>query len=78
MPGNNCCWRFVCTKETELECFNRMLFGDKIEYCKNVRKNDLLVLYNTETDTLYGPFIAISDKGKILIRMHGGAGFHIK
>jgi len=55
-----------------------MLFGDKIEYCKNVRKNDLLVLYNTETDTLYGPFIAISDKGKILIRMHGGAGFHIK
>ena len=64
MPGNNCCWRFVCTKETESECFNRMLFGDKIEYCKNVRKNDLLVLYNTETDTLYGPFIAISDIGK--------------
>jgi hypothetical protein len=57
-------WKFVCTVETEAECFKRALFGDtkKLwEEVKDVRKGDILFLYNIDTDVLFGPFIAESD-----------------
>ena len=58
------CWKFVCSKNTEAECFQRRLFGDTINYwdeIKNVRRGDALFLYNIETDVLFGPFRASSD-----------------
>lgn len=59
-------WKFVCKRDTEAECFQRMLFGDTMDLwkeVKNVRRGDILFLYNLETDILYGPFVAKSDGG---------------
>ena len=56
-------WKFVCTNETEAECFQRMLFGDTNRLRKvveRVREGDICFLYNLNTDTLFGPFEAIS------------------
>jgi len=57
-------WKFVCKKDTEAECFGRMLFGDtrsSWNEIRDVRRGDVLFLYNLETDILFGPFIADSD-----------------
>ena len=57
-------WKFVCKKDTEAECFGRMLFGDTRSFwneIRDVRRGDVLFLYNLETDVLFGPFIADSD-----------------
>lgn len=57
---------FTCSKKTESECFERLLFGtDKIygPVVIRIRKGDLLFLVNIDTDTLYGVFKAVSDGG---------------
>ncbi len=55
---------FACTKKTESDCFERMLFGTDRVYAPiviRVRKGDLLFLNNLDTDVLYGVFRAVSD-----------------
>lgn len=55
---------FACTKKSEDECFERLLFGiDKVYslIVIRIRKGDLLFLNNLDTDMLYGVFRAISD-----------------
>jgi hypothetical protein len=57
-------WKFICTNETEAECFQRALFGDTMKFwdeIKDVKKGDILFLYNVQTDVLFGPFTAESD-----------------
>jgi hypothetical protein len=59
-------WKFICTSETEAECFQKALFGDILKFwdeIKDVRKGDILFLYNVDTDVLFGPFTAESDGG---------------
>jgi hypothetical protein len=54
-------WKFVCTKITEAECFQRRLLGDTKSFwaeVKKVKEGDILFLYNLDTDVLFGPFIA--------------------
>ena len=55
---------FRCSNKTERECFDRMLFGEnkKNSYLvEEVKKGDVLFLYNVDTALMNGPFIAISD-----------------
>lgn len=57
---------FACTKKTESECFERLLFGTDRVYGPiviRIRKGDLLFLNNFDTDSLYGVFEAVSDSG---------------
>ncbi len=57
---------FACTKKTEAECFQRLLFGTSKVYAPivvKVRKRDLLFLNNLDTNTLYGVFKAVSESG---------------
>jgi len=61
---------FACTKKTEDDCLNRLLFGTDRVYAPiviRVRKGDLLFLNNLDTDILYGVFRAVSD-GKLDIQ----------
>lgn len=58
---------FACTKKTEGECFERMLFGANKVYGPiviRIRKGDLLFLNNLDTNILFGVFKAVS-KGKL-------------
>ena len=55
---------FACTKNTEEECFDRMVFATEKAYgpiVMRIRKGDLLFLNNIDTDILYGAFRAVSD-----------------
>jgi DNA modification methylase len=55
---------FACTRKTEAECFERLLFGTEKQYgpiVLRVRGGDLLFLHNLDTDTLYGVFKAASN-----------------
>ncbi len=55
---------FACTRKTEAECFERLVFGASNAYGPiviRVRKGDLLFLNNLDTDTLYGVFRAVSN-----------------
>lgn len=57
---------FACTRKTEAECFERLLFGADKVYAPiviRVRKGDLVFLNNLDTDMLYGVFRAVSDGG---------------
>ena len=57
---------FACTRKTEKECFERLLFGTEKAYGPiviRIRKGDILFLNNLDTDTLYGVFKAVSDGG---------------
>lgn len=61
---------FACTRKSEKECFDRMLFATSRVYGEDVlkiRKDDLLFLLNLETDTLYGTFRAKSDGAKNIV-----------
>jgi len=63
------CWKFVCKNDTEAECFQRGLFGQVESYLDQVRrikKGDMLILYNIESDVLFAPFTAESDGGRNL------------
>ena len=62
-------WKFVCKNDTEAECFQRGLFGQVESYLDQVRrikKGDMLILYNIESDVLFAPFTAESDGGRNL------------
>ncbi len=55
---------FACTKDTEDECFSRMLCATEKAYGPiviRIRKGDLLFLNNIDTDVIYGVFRAVSD-----------------
>jgi DNA modification methylase len=55
---------FVCTKKTESECFQRMLFGASKTYAADVlsvKAGDLLFLLNVDSNVLHGIFRAKSD-----------------
>lgn len=57
---------FVCTHNTEAECFKRMVFGSTRAYGSpvlKIKKGDVLFLHNLDTDTLSGVFRATSDGG---------------
>lgn len=54
---------FRCSNATQKECFEKMLFGDKLVYRSKqpVRKGDILFLYNVATEILQGVFVAETD-----------------
>ncbi len=55
---------FVCSHNTEKECFQRALFGSSKAYgpfVLRIKKRDILFLNNLDTDVLYGVFRAASD-----------------
>ena len=61
---------FACTRKSEQECFDRMLFATSRVYGENVlkiRRGDLLFLLNLDTDTLYGTFLAHSQGAKNIV-----------
>ena len=61
---------FACTRKSEQECFDRMLFATSRVYGENVlkiRRGDLLFLLNLDTDTLYGTFLAQSQGAKNIV-----------
>lgn len=61
---------FVCTNVSEKECFERMLFGTNKLYGENVlqiKKGDILFLYNLDKDILYGIFYAQSEGAKNIV-----------
>ncbi|MDQ3882464.1 MAG: DNA methylase [Thermoproteota archaeon] len=61
---------FVCTSKSEQECFDRMLFATTHVYGENIlkiKKGDILFLFNIDTDTLYGTFLARSDGAKDIV-----------
>ncbi|MEW6556830.1 MAG: DNA methyltransferase [Elusimicrobiota bacterium] len=61
---------FACTNKTEKECFEQKLFSTNKLYADKVfsiKKEDILFLFNMDTDILYGPFTASSDGGKDLV-----------
>jgi len=62
-------WKFVCKNDTEAECFQRGLFGQVETYLdqvRRVRRGDMLILYNIESDILFAPFTAESDGARDL------------
>ena len=61
---------FACTRKSEQECFDRMLFATSRVYGENVlkiRRGDPLFLLNLDTDTLYGTFLAQSQGAKNIV-----------
>jgi len=57
---------FVCSNLTQKECFQRKLFGlsnKQLESVQKIKKGNTLFLYNINSKTLIGPFIAASDGG---------------
>jgi len=55
---------FLSSNLTQKECFQRKLFGFSeryIETVKKIKKGSYLFLYNINSKTLIGPFIAASD-----------------
>jgi hypothetical protein len=58
---------FACTRKSEQECFDWMLFATSRVYGENVlkiKRGDLLFLLNLDTNTLYGTFLAQSQGAK--------------
>lgn len=57
---------FVCSKNTESECFKESLFGSGKAYgpaVLRIKRGDILFLNNLDKDILYGIFRAASDGG---------------
>lgn len=58
------CFIMLCNDQTEGECLERNLFGDKakrLEYYDEIRPTDLGFLLNVERDELIGIFKACSE-----------------
>ena len=58
------CCIFACTNTSQEECIQKKLFGTSKMYedkALRIKKNDILFLYNLDSDTLLGPFVAKSD-----------------
>jgi len=67
---------FVCTRNTESECFERLTFGSSKAYGSpvlKIKKGDVLFLHNIDTNTLSGVFRAAS-KGKLNIEPDAWSG----
>lgn len=61
---------FACTTKTEKECLERMLFASNKVYenkVMQVKKGDLLFLFNVDKAVLYGVFKALSDGTKNIV-----------
>lgn len=61
---------FACTNKTEQECFDRMILSTNKLYADNilqVKKGDLLFLFNMDKDMLYGTFKAKSEGKKDIV-----------
>ncbi len=61
---------FACTKSTERECLDGMVFGTNKIYAdkiSRVKAGDKLFLLNVDTDKLFGTFEATSDGGFNLV-----------
>jgi len=57
---------FVCSKNTESECFKESLFGSGKAYgpaVLRIKRGDVLLLNNLDKDILYGVYRAASDGG---------------
>src|SRR5260370_2708830 len=54
---------FLCSNETMGECLEKQLFGTGAPYGNQVRRGDLLSLYNFTERALYGFWSAASDSG---------------
>jgi DNA modification methylase len=55
---------FACTKNSESECLQRLLFATNQIYEEkiySVKKGDVVFLINLDTNKIYGPFIAETD-----------------
>lgn len=62
-------WKFICTSNTEAECFQRGLFGASDKFwneVKDIKKGDIIFLFNIETDVIFGPFVAADDGSRDL------------
>ena len=67
---------FVCTQNTESDCYERLLFGSSKAYGSpvlKIKKGDVLFLHNLDTNTLSGVFRAAS-KGKLNIELDAWSG----
>src|SRR2546426_1937801 len=61
---------FACTKSSERECLEGMVFGTNKIYAEKINKvkaGDKLFLLNVDSDKLYGPFVAATDGGFNLV-----------
>ncbi|MFN4220595.1 MAG: DNA methylase, partial [bacterium] len=55
---------FACTVKSEREMLESLIFATNRIYGHKVfaiKKNDYIFLYNLDTDTLYGPFISVTE-----------------
>jgi len=74
---------FVCSKNTESECFKESLFGSGKAYgpaVLRIKRGDILFLNNLDKDILYGIFRAASD-GELNIQpeaWHGKYPYQVK
>ena len=72
---------FLCSIETQDECFERKLFGTSEEYKDryvDIKVGDLIFLYNVEIGQLFGLYEAQSECRKILFPLLGMEDFLIK
>lgn len=56
----------LCLKATQRECIDRKLFGEverTSALIKDLKSGDIGFLYNIDTNTLIGPFEAVSEPG---------------
>ena len=63
---------FLCNDTTMGECFEKKLFGTSEAYGGQVKKGDLLFLYNYSDNHLWGIWIAETDSGTFNPRAWGG------
>ena len=67
---------FACTKSSQDECFDRLIFGSsKVNgaVAMRIKKGDFLFLWNLDSDIMYGVFRAASDaKMNIIPEAWGG------
>ena|SRR3989344_637235 len=55
---------FLCANSTEKECLKHLLFGGKKEYqtqVKNLQPGDMVYLYNYQSNTLNGEYVAVTE-----------------
>lgn len=51
-------FKFICTKETRDEVFDKQLFADSRDYKKQVEQGDMLLLQDLDANEIIGPFEA--------------------
>jgi hypothetical protein len=64
MQTDRPCFFMICTNNTERECLERQLFGDKekaLSYISRIKKGHIGFLYNVTSDNLIGVFAAVGE-----------------